>query len=88
MSIIYLEPTIEENAKSTLVTFVNDETNKQYSRYINVPYHKSNNTVNVELFNSWLNDHLSAIIYKDEIGIIEFVDPQTPNTSNTIIGTE
>ena len=74
MNISYIEPEIPQDARSVVVKFINDENNKEYSRSINVPY-DSNNSVDLIEWNTRLQDHLRSVIYKHNIGLMEFVDP-------------
>jgi hypothetical protein len=75
MAISYIEPDIlNANSNFVIVKFINDENNKEFARPINIPY-DSNNAIDLVEWNTRLESHLRSVIYKHNIGLIEFVDP-------------
>jgi hypothetical protein len=73
MSITYTVEDISNNATSVAVTYT-DEVNNVYSRLVNVPY--ANGELDIVQWNRILEDHLQAVKYKLNIGVIKFVSPE------------
>lgn len=63
---------MSNNATSVVVTY-KDESDNVYSRYINVPY--ANGELDLVRWNNYLSNHLDAVKYKLDIGVIRFVSP-------------
>jgi hypothetical protein len=86
MNITYTVPSFDANARSTTVRFT-DEEGKIFERGINIP--KANGEIDQAQWEIILEQHLTSVKYKRELGVIQFttpVDVANSNTSNTTTG--
>jgi len=78
MEITYTKPEILNGERSVSVTFTNED-GLVYIRSINVPYDENNVLIETE-YDRILEDHLRAVKYKFQIGLISFTTPTVTPT--------